>query len=255
VALPLGSRPVSSPVAAATPDRAVVAILLGLTVVTGLVDAFSFLLLGRVFVANMTGNVVFLAFAVAGAADFQVAPSLVALAAFAIGAFVGGRLASGYRDERFALLARVAGLEALLFAGAVGVNLAVGPAVPVGQYLLIALLAPAMGIQNAAARALAVPDLTTTVLTMTVTGLFADGRQGLRNGAVGRRVASLLAMFAGAVIGSLLLVGAGGTAVVVAGAIGLGVIALVAATRSDGPRTGISGRSPQDLHPPGASSP
>ena len=42
-------------------------LLLGLTVVTGLVDAFSYLLLGHVFVANMTGNVVFLGFAIAGA--------------------------------------------------------------------------------------------------------------------------------------------------------------------------------------------
>ena len=38
-------------------------LLLGLTVVTGLIDAFSYLALGHVFVANMTGNVVFLAFA------------------------------------------------------------------------------------------------------------------------------------------------------------------------------------------------
>lgn len=72
---------------APAPDRTLVGILLGLTFVTGLVDAFSFLLLGRVFVANMTGNVVFLAFALAGAADFEAWPSLVALAAFAIGAF------------------------------------------------------------------------------------------------------------------------------------------------------------------------
>jgi uncharacterized membrane protein YoaK (UPF0700 family) len=41
-------------------QRTTVAALLGLTVVTGLVDAVSYLRLGRVFVANMTGNVVFL---------------------------------------------------------------------------------------------------------------------------------------------------------------------------------------------------
>jgi uncharacterized membrane protein YoaK (UPF0700 family) len=236
------------------PDRALVAILLGLTIVTGLVDAFSFLLLGRVFVANMTGNVVFLAFAFAGAADFQVGPSLVALAAFAIGAFVGGRLASRQSHQRFALLAKVAGLEALLFVAACGVSIVVGPAKPVGQFLLIAALAPAMGIQNATARAIAIPDLTTTVLTMTVTGLFADGRQGLRNRAGARRVASLLAMFLGAVVGSFLVVNAGGTAVVTAGTVLLGGIALFATTRRDGPRTEISGRSPPGLHQRGVSS-
>jgi uncharacterized membrane protein YoaK (UPF0700 family) len=210
----------------------VVGILLGLTFVTGLVDAFSFLLLGRVFVANMTGNVVFLAFAVAGAADFQVGPSLVALAAFAVGAFLGGRLASRWRDQRFALLAMVAGLEALLFAAAWGISIVIGPAEPMGQYLLIAALSPAMGIQNATARALGIPDLTTTVLTLTVTGLFADGRQGLRNGSASRRVASLLVMFLGAVAGSLLVVKAGGTAVLAAGTIVLGGTALLTVTRS-----------------------
>jgi uncharacterized membrane protein YoaK (UPF0700 family) len=227
VTLPAPARPPA-------PDRALVGILLGLTFVTGLVDAFSFLLLGRVFVANMTGNVVFLAFAVARAADFQVGPSLVALAAFAIGAFAGGRLASRQSDQRFALLTQVAGLEALLFAAAAVVSIVIGPAEPVGQFLLIATLAPAMGIQNATARALAVPDLTTTVLTMTVTGLFADGRQGLRNGASARRIGSLLVMFLGAVVGSYLVVSAGGTAVVAAGTVALGGIALFAASRSEG---------------------
>jgi hypothetical protein len=39
--------------------RALPAMLLTLTVVTGVVDAASYLSLGHVFVANMTGNVVF----------------------------------------------------------------------------------------------------------------------------------------------------------------------------------------------------
>lgn len=38
-----------------------------LTLLTGLVDAVSYLELGHVFVANMTGNVVFLGFTIAGA--------------------------------------------------------------------------------------------------------------------------------------------------------------------------------------------
>ena len=50
--------------------------LVVLTVVTGLVDAFSYLVLGHVFVANMTGNVVFLAFALVGAKGFSIAGSL-----------------------------------------------------------------------------------------------------------------------------------------------------------------------------------
>ena len=54
-------------------------LLLGLTVVTGLVDAFSYLVLGHVFVANMTGNVVFLGFALVGAPGFSIGASAVAL--------------------------------------------------------------------------------------------------------------------------------------------------------------------------------
>src|SRR5262249_19191687 len=66
--------------------------LLGLTAVTSLVDAISFLSLGRVFTANMTGNVAFIAFAVAGAPELSIARSVVALVAFLVGAIVGGRI-------------------------------------------------------------------------------------------------------------------------------------------------------------------
>ena len=64
-------------------------LLISMTLVTGLVDAFSYLLLGHVFVANMTGNVVFLGFALAGAPGFSVVASLAALASFASGALLG----------------------------------------------------------------------------------------------------------------------------------------------------------------------
>ena len=69
-------------------------LLVTMTVVTGLVDAFSYLVLGHVFVANMTGNVVFLAFALAGAPGFSLLAAVLALAAFALGALAGGGLAS-----------------------------------------------------------------------------------------------------------------------------------------------------------------
>jgi Protein of unknown function (DUF1275) len=67
-------------------------LLVVMTMVTGLVDAFSYLVLGHVFVANMTGNVVFLAFALAGAQGFSIPASLVAVGAFAAGALAGGAL-------------------------------------------------------------------------------------------------------------------------------------------------------------------
>src|SRR6267142_3585066 len=67
-------------------------VFLGMTAVTGLVDAVSFLSLGRVFTANMTGNVVLLAFATARVPGLSIARSLTALSAFLVGAIFGGRI-------------------------------------------------------------------------------------------------------------------------------------------------------------------
>ena len=145
---------------------------------TGLVDAFSYLVLGHVFVANMTGNVVFLAFALAGAPGFSIAASLLALLAFMAGAAIGGRLARALGTDRSRLLARTAMVEATLFGAAALAAIASDPGLEFARDLLIVLLAVAMGMQNAAARRLAVPDLTTTVLTLTITGIAADGRLG-----------------------------------------------------------------------------
>jgi len=69
--------------------------LLGMTAVTGLVDTVSFLSLGRVFTANMTGNVVLLAFATAHISGLSIARSLTALLAFLGGAMLGGRVMAG----------------------------------------------------------------------------------------------------------------------------------------------------------------
>ena len=80
------------------------ALLLALTVLVGVVDAVSILSLGRVFVANMTGNVVFVGFALAGASGFSLAASLSALGGFLVGAAIGGlaegsKLASAETEE------------------------------------------------------------------------------------------------------------------------------------------------------------
>ncbi|MCI0624370.1 MAG: DUF1275 domain-containing protein, partial [Acidobacteria bacterium] len=66
--------------------------LLILTLVTGVVDAVSVLALGHIFTANMTGNIVFLGFAVAGASGFSVVRSSLSLIAFLVGAVLGGCL-------------------------------------------------------------------------------------------------------------------------------------------------------------------
>ena len=75
------------------------------------------------------------------------------------------------------------------------------------RYGLIVVLGISMGIQNAAARKLAVPDLTTTVLTMTITGITADSPIAGKSGArTGRRGLTVVAMFAGAIVGAVLIV-------------------------------------------------
>src|SRR2546426_12804161 len=93
-------------------------LLVAMTLVTGLVDAFSYLVLGHVFVANMTGNVVFLAFALAGASGFSILASLLALGSFLLGSFIGGILGSRLGQHRGRLLSVAAALQTLLLSTA-----------------------------------------------------------------------------------------------------------------------------------------
>ena len=194
-----------------------------LTVVTGLVDAVSYLALGHVFVANMTGNVVFLGFAVVDAEDFSVSASLTAIAAFLFGALAGGWLVGWQGAHRGRLIVTTLLLEALLVALALAASLLVSA--QGGQYLIIVALSVAMGLQNATARRLAVPDLTTTVLTLTLTGFAADSAlAGGTNPRPGRRTIATASMFLGAAIGALILLRVGASAVL---ALALAVLLIV----------------------------
>lgn len=185
------------------------ALLLVLTVVTGVVDAVSILSLGRVFVANMTGNVVFVGFAIAGAPGFSLAASLSALAGFVIGAAAGGALAARVSPRR-RLLAVATLAEVVLLAAGFAILAARHDRIgPVAADLVAALLAVALGLQNAVVRRLAVMDLTTTVLTMTLTGIAADLRAPDRLTTLTRRLLAVLTMLAGAALGTLLDLRAG----------------------------------------------
>src|ERR1700745_152098 len=184
--------------------------LLGMTVVTGLVDAVSFLSLGRVFTANMTGNIVFLAFATAHVSGLSVARSLTALLAFLVGAILGGRvMVRANADSQIRFAAHAFLLEvAFLFAASLCAVRYRGSLLetPFQPSALIVFTALAMGTRNAAVRKLAIPDLTTTVLTLTITGIGADS--SLANGnnpRLARRVASVAAMFLGAGLGAVFL--------------------------------------------------
>jgi uncharacterized membrane protein YoaK (UPF0700 family) len=185
-----------------------VAALLTLTFVTGLVDAVSYLRLGRVFVANMTGNVVFLGFSADPHSGLSAAASVIAIAGFVLGAFAGGQAAHHMATQSpgrwlagaFAAEGLIPGFVAVL-AGA-----AVLPYTGDGRFATIAILAAALGIQNSTVRHLGAPDLTTTVLTLTLTGLAADSSLAGGPGArPHRRLGSVTAMLAGAAAGAGIL--------------------------------------------------
>ena len=179
------------------------------TAITGLIDAISYLGLGHVFTANMTGNVVFLAFAVAGAPGLSITRSLTALVAFLAGALIGGRVATRL-SEVFtpSWITTALSLESalLLVATLAAINFRDSSGSLFQSYSIILLTAYAMGIRNATVRKMAIPDLTTTVLTLTITGLAADSRfAGGTSPRWRRRLLAVLMMFFGAVIGTLLL--------------------------------------------------
>lgn len=181
--------------------------LLMLTFTTGLVDAVSYLALGRVFTANMTGNVVLLGFGIAGSAGLPVVGPVVSLGAFVLGAAVGGVLVRRTGDRHPVLVARALELEGSVIAAAA--ILAAATSVHPGDtlaYVLIVLLASPLGFRSAVVRRIAVPDLNTTVVTMTVTGLAAESAVtgGSGKGSI-RRGAAVLAMLVGALAGALLL--------------------------------------------------
>ena len=198
------------------PDRPhplpLVVTLAALTVVSGLVDAVSFLGLGHVFTANMTGNVVLLGFAAAGAPGFSMGASLCALGAFVVGAVTGGRLARRVQSLRNMLLLAMVMEVACTAVAAVVASMvpAVGSGWP--RYTIIALLAVAVGQRNAAVRRLGVPDMSTTVLTTALTGLVSNSSlAGGTNPHAGRARTTILCMFGGALVGAVLLLHAGAT--------------------------------------------
>jgi uncharacterized membrane protein YoaK (UPF0700 family) len=185
-------------------------LLLGLTVVTGIVDAVSFLGLGHIFTANMTGNVVFLGFALGTGLTVSPWRSAIALGAFAFGSICGGRLANRPDRSPARSLAIAMRVEMVLLACAAIAALfmkdgAASPASP-SLYPVIVLTAISMGLRTAVVRKGAVPDLTTHVVTTTLIGLIADSAiAGGTGDRYARRILAIVALCGGAAIGAHLL--------------------------------------------------
>jgi uncharacterized membrane protein YoaK (UPF0700 family) len=190
------------------PRRALPLVLLLLTFTTGLVDAVSYLGLGRVFSGIQTGNLVVLGFAFAGTAGFSIAGPALSLGAFFLGAAVGGRLAIRLSRRHRRWLALALTVEALLvgFGAVVAAGVRPGDMDDHRTFVVIALLGAAMGLRSATIRRLSAPEVSTTVLTSTITSLATD--VGTLSAAPGRhawQVATIGARLAGAVAGALLL--------------------------------------------------
>jgi len=181
--------------------------MLVLTFVTGLVDAVGYLGLDRIFTGNMTGNLVILGMGLAAEDDLPVVGPLVALGAYALGAAIAGRLLRAPLTSRQSRVTRIFTFNAAVLT-AVGVTLAT-VAVTAPSPLSISAagsIAVLMGMQAATARALAVADMTTVVVTSTITAfasetLFEPGWAWFKH----RRLWAILAIFAGALVGALLM--------------------------------------------------
>lgn len=207
-------------------------LLLVLTFTTGIVDAVGYLGLDRVFVANMTGNVVILGMALAGGDDLPVAGPLLGLAGFFLGALIGGRLTHSAPRGWVRVSTVAFGVTGTLATG-LGISAALVPpseGTPWG-FTVTGVLAIAMGLQAAAARRIAVKDVTTVVVTSTLTGLAADSRLARGDGENWpRRFLAVALILGGAAVGALLLSLAGnagvGLGITIAGVVSLLVAAV-----------------------------
>ncbi|ROS50287.1 DUF1275 family protein [Frigoribacterium sp. PhB24] len=181
--------------------------MLTLTFTTGIIDAVGYLGLDRVFTANMTGNVVILGMAIAQADGLPIVGPIVALAAFLLGAAIGGRVLRGGRVGW-------SGRSTISFGVTGGVLLGLGVStfffVPEENtpwaFTITGLLGAAMGLQAAAARKIAVADVTTVVVTSTIVGLASESKLAGGTGKnFPRRVLAVVLILAGAGVGALLL--------------------------------------------------
>jgi uncharacterized membrane protein YoaK (UPF0700 family) len=187
-------------------DRLTVTALLLLTFATGLVDAISVLVLGHVFVANMTGNIIFLGFWFVPRAGVDLTAAIVAFVSFLTGTVIGGRLVRhfGVRTRRW--LTTALGVEVVVL---IALSILAGAGVlsyhANTKLVLICGLATTFGVQNATARQFGIQELSTTVLTSTVVGIGVDSRLAGGSGQREKlRYSVIFTMCGGAVVGATL---------------------------------------------------
>ena len=185
------------------------ALVVGLAVTTGAMDAIGFIAMGGVFASVMTGNLVLLGVSIGHRNGSLAAHVGVALAGYIVGV-VAGAIVAGRPDRgRATWPARVTAallVELALIVGVtVGWELAGGHPVGDPQLLLLALASLAMGVQSSAVRSLAAPGLSSTYMTGTLTSLVSAVAVG--DGLAGQRqnLAVIVAVVVGAAVGGVLV--------------------------------------------------
>jgi uncharacterized membrane protein YoaK (UPF0700 family) len=188
--------------------------LLLLTASTGVIDADSYLALDHVFTGNMTGNVLFIGFALVGVAGIPFLNNVIALLGFVAGSIISGRIVGRGHPKGFPRISAIV----LLGGGILAIVLATGWTIigtlpPPVLLALTFLLAIVMGSQVSAVKPIGNSDVTTIVVTNTLANLARDSRLGggkWENWAP--RLLAVIAMGVGAAIGALIIRWMGGSA-------------------------------------------
>lgn len=178
-----------------------------LTASTGVIDADSYLALDRVFTGNMTGNVLFIGFAIVGVAGIPFFNNVIALLGFVAGSIIGGRIVGRGQPKGFPRVSAVTlaagGVLAILIATTWTILSRLDQPI---LLVLTFLLAAVMGSQVSAVKPIGNSDVTTIVVTNTLANLARDSR--LAGGSKERwmpRLLAILAMGVGAAIGALII--------------------------------------------------
>ena len=210
--------------------------LLLLTMSTGAIDAVSYLALDRVFTGNMTGNVLFIGFALVGVAGIPLLNNVVALLGFITGSIISGRVIGRGHPKGLPATSAATLVVGAFVIVALGVTLLLVADLPEWALLVVTfLLASAMGGQVSAVKPIGNSDVTTIVVTNTVANLARDTRLGGGNNKNwAPRLLAILAMFLGAAVGAGLINLAGGAVALLAAAVifAAGTVTLVLTSKS-----------------------
>ena len=203
---------------------------------TGAIDAVSYLALDRVFTGNMTGNVLFIGFALVGVAGIPLLNNVIALLGFISGSIISGRLIGHKHPKGLpAVSAWTLAAGAAIAIALAGVWLAVVDLPEWGLLVVTFVLANVMGAQVSAVKPIGNSDVTTIVVTNTVANLARESRLG---GGSGQRwlprLLAIVAMGIGAAIGAgvISLLGGPAALLVAAAIFSLGTLTLVLTSRS-----------------------